>query len=117
MPLEFMQYFYLQKNKYHFCQNFLQLYNVLGQWCLFTATNPEALDCLSTLKMDFTTATAATSLISCFIMGFFANLPLALAPGMGKEACVGGLERPPLYHLFSVVLCLVSSSNLIHCIL
>ncbi|KAJ7959557.1 Adenine/guanine permease [Quillaja saponaria] len=31
-------------------------------------------------------ATAASSLIGCLIMGAFANLPLALAPGMGTNA-------------------------------
>lgn len=58
-------------------------YRIRGKACLFDSTNVEAAECLSTLRLSLTTATAASSLISCFIMGFFANLPLALAPGMG----------------------------------
>jgi AGZA family xanthine/uracil permease-like MFS transporter len=59
------------------------VYKLRGNACLFDTDNTAATDCLSTLRMSLTTATAASSLISCFIMGFFANLPLALAPGMG----------------------------------
>ena len=33
--------------------------------------------------MSLVTATAASSLIACFLMGWFANLPVALASGMG----------------------------------
>jgi len=58
-------------------------YRLLGHDCLFDPENEEAAQCLSTLRLSLTTATAASSLIACFIMGFFANLPLALAPGMG----------------------------------
>jgi AGZA family xanthine/uracil permease-like MFS transporter len=58
-------------------------YRIRGKDCLFDPNNTEAADCLSTLRLGLTTATAASSLIACFIMGFFANLPLALAPGMG----------------------------------
>lgn len=38
------------------------------------------------VRSNLVTATAASSLISCFIMGAFANMPLALAPGMGLNA-------------------------------
>lgn len=58
-------------------------YKQYGEACLFAGDNESTLDCLSKLRMDLTTATATTALISCFIMGWFANLPLALAPGMG----------------------------------
>ena len=58
-------------------------YQVRGNACLFHTQNEEAIKCLSNLKMSLTTATAAVSLISSFFVGFFANLPLALAPGMG----------------------------------
>jgi AGZA family xanthine/uracil permease-like MFS transporter len=60
-----------------------EAYRVRGKDCLFDPRNVEANECLSTLRLSLTTATAASSLIACFIMGFFANLPLALAPGMG----------------------------------
>lgn len=40
----------------------------------------------SQVRGDMVTATAASSLIACFIMGAFANMPLALAPGMGLNA-------------------------------
>jgi hypothetical protein len=35
------------------------------------------------------TATAASSLISTFFIGYFGNLPLALAPGIGAAALNG----------------------------
>ena len=38
------------------------------------------------MRGDLVTATAASSLVACFIMGAFANMPLALAPGMGLNA-------------------------------
>lgn len=54
--------------------------------CKFAPVNPGYQDCLTTVKKDLIVATAASSLIACFIMGVFANLPLALAPGMGTNA-------------------------------
>lgn len=38
------------------------------------------------MRQDLVTATAASSLIACLIMGGLANMPLALAPGMGLNA-------------------------------
>ena len=58
-------------------------YKVQGDSCLFTTDNPAAGQCLETFKMSLTTATAIASLVSCFIIGFFANLPMGLAPGIG----------------------------------
>ncbi len=58
-------------------------YKIQGDACLFTTSNPAAGQCLETFKMSLTTATAIASLVSCFIIGFFANLPLGLAPGIG----------------------------------
>ena len=43
-------------------------------------------NCLSKVKSDLIVATALSSMIGSFAMGFFANLPLALAPGMGPNA-------------------------------
>jgi adenine/guanine/hypoxanthine permease len=42
--------------------------------------------CLLTIKRDLITATAAISALSSFCMGLFANLPVALAPGVGLIA-------------------------------
>jgi AGZA family xanthine/uracil permease-like MFS transporter len=42
--------------------------------------------CRSRSKKAMISATAAGSLISCFLMGAIANLPIALAPGMGINA-------------------------------
>jgi adenine/guanine/hypoxanthine permease len=33
------------------------------------------------VRQDLVTATAASSIVACFIMGAMANMPLALAPG------------------------------------
>ncbi|GMH31467.1 hypothetical protein Nepgr_033310 [Nepenthes gracilis] len=42
--------------------------------------------CLSDLKSDLVVATAVSSIVGSIAMGLFANLPLALAPGMGPNA-------------------------------
>ncbi|KAI3512839.1 hypothetical protein L1887_20159 [Cichorium endivia] len=43
-------------------------------------------NCLSKTKNDLIVATALSSMIGSLAMGIFANLPLALAPGMGPNA-------------------------------
>ncbi|CAN0846797.1 Adenine/guanine permease AZG1 [Linum grandiflorum] len=48
--------------------------------------NPGYLDCVEQTRKDLIVATIVSSLVGCFIMGMFANLPLALAPGMGTNA-------------------------------
>ncbi|KAJ5729220.1 xanthine/uracil permease [Penicillium malachiteum] len=50
------------------------------------ATNTEYLLCVQEVKRDLVTATAAIAALSTFCMGLFANLPIALAPGMGLNA-------------------------------
>ncbi|KAJ5628134.1 xanthine/uracil permease [Penicillium lividum] len=52
----------------------------------YCATNTEYLLCVQEVKRDLVTATAAISALSTFCMGLFANLPIALAPGMGLNA-------------------------------
>ncbi|KAM0034388.1 putative xanthine/uracil/vitamin C permease [Helianthus debilis subsp. tardiflorus] len=54
--------------------------------CKFAPVNPGYTECLTTIRKDLIVATVASSLIGCVIMGVFANLPLALAPGMGANA-------------------------------
>ncbi|XP_071734384.1 adenine/guanine permease AZG1-like [Rutidosis leptorrhynchoides] len=54
--------------------------------CKFTPVNPGYTKCLEKVRKDLIVATVASSLIACVIMGTFANLPLALAPGMGTNA-------------------------------
>ncbi|XP_057415849.1 adenine/guanine permease AZG1 [Lotus japonicus] len=54
--------------------------------CKFDPINPGYQSCLEKTRKDLIVATVASSLIGCFIMGAFANLPLGLAPGMGTNA-------------------------------
>ncbi|KAA8539504.1 hypothetical protein F0562_026196 [Nyssa sinensis] len=54
--------------------------------CKFDPVNPGYSTCLDKIRKDLIVATIASSLIGCAIMGTFANLPLALAPGMGTNA-------------------------------
>ncbi|KAL5075316.1 hypothetical protein RYX36_014300 [Vicia faba] len=54
--------------------------------CKFDPVNPGYAACLDKTRKDLIVATVASSLIGCFIMGAFANLPLGLAPGMGANA-------------------------------
>ncbi|CEM35768.1 unnamed protein product [Vitrella brassicaformis CCMP3155] len=42
--------------------------------------------CNVQVRRDLVVATAASSAVACFLMGAFANMPLALAPGMGINA-------------------------------
>jgi AGZA family xanthine/uracil permease-like MFS transporter len=46
----------------------------------------EYLQCIEEVKRDLVTATAAIAALTSFCMGLFANLPIALAPGMGLNA-------------------------------
>ncbi|KAJ5826059.1 hypothetical protein N7474_003197 [Penicillium riverlandense] len=52
----------------------------------YCATNSEYLICVQEVKRDIVTATSAIAALSTFCMGLFANLPIALAPGMGLNA-------------------------------
>jgi len=49
-------------------------------------TNPQYALCVQEVRRDLVTATAAISALTTFCMGLFANLPIALAPGMGLNA-------------------------------
>jgi AGZA family xanthine/uracil permease-like MFS transporter len=42
--------------------------------------------CLETIRREFVTSTAIASMFGCILMGVMANLPIALAPGMGLNA-------------------------------
>jgi AGZA family xanthine/uracil permease-like MFS transporter len=42
--------------------------------------------CLGVIRRDFITGTAAILALTSFCMGLFANMPIALAPGMGLNA-------------------------------
>ncbi|KAI9152776.1 hypothetical protein LWI28_001011 [Acer negundo] len=63
-------------------------YNIIrpDESCKFPPVNKGYSDCLERTRKDLIVATVASSLIGCLIMGTFANLPLALAPGMGTNA-------------------------------
>jgi AGZA family xanthine/uracil permease-like MFS transporter len=42
--------------------------------------------CIEEVKRELITSTALASMVGCFLMGILANLPIALAPGMGMNA-------------------------------
>ncbi|KAF3961525.1 hypothetical protein CMV_013872 [Castanea mollissima] len=54
--------------------------------CKFHPVDPGYSSCLEQTRKDLIVATIASSLIGSLTMGLFANLPLALAPGMGANA-------------------------------
>ncbi|KAG6512447.1 adenine/guanine permease AZG2-like [Zingiber officinale] len=56
-----------------------------GPGCKFDG-NPGYQRCLARTKNDLVVATAAAAVVGSFAMGAVANLPLALAPGMGANA-------------------------------
>lgn len=49
-------------------------------------SDPQYMACVQEINRDLVTATAAISALTTFCMGLFANLPIALAPGMGLNA-------------------------------
>ncbi|KAJ3007659.1 hypothetical protein HKX48_009000 [Thoreauomyces humboldtii] len=69
-----------------------QIISDTGGPCVCTAvggdctTDPAYLTCVGEVKQDLVVATAAVSAIACFLMGFAANMPLGLAPGLGLNA-------------------------------
>ncbi|XP_071733358.1 adenine/guanine permease AZG2 [Rutidosis leptorrhynchoides] len=71
-------------------------------------------DCLSKTKNDLIFATALSSMIGSLAMGIFANLPLALAPGMGPNAylaynLVGFHGSGPISYKTAMAIVLVES--------
>lgn len=48
--------------------------------------DPDYEMCMEEIKRQYVTATAIGSMIGCLLMGLGANLPIALAPGMGINA-------------------------------
>lgn len=65
-----------------------------GGTCVCPADSPDLCDsdtdymiCVAGVQRDLVTATAAISALTTFCMGLFANMPIALAPGMGLNAC------------------------------
>ncbi|KAG1338970.1 adenine/guanine permease AZG1 [Cocos nucifera] len=54
--------------------------------CKFPPVDAGYAACLDRVRRDLIVATAASSIIGSVIMGAFANLPLAVAPGMGTNA-------------------------------
>ncbi|XP_057435376.1 adenine/guanine permease AZG1-like [Lotus japonicus] len=54
--------------------------------CKYPPVNPGYASCVERIRRDLIVATVVSSLIGCTLMGLFANLPLALAPGMGANA-------------------------------
>eukprot|EP00293_Proteomonas_sulcata_P003628 CAMPEP_0184327688 /NCGR_PEP_ID=MMETSP1049-20130417/143218_1 /TAXON_ID=77928 /ORGANISM="Proteomonas sulcata, Strain CCMP704" /LENGTH=662 /DNA_ID=CAMNT_0026649953 /DNA_START=20 /DNA_END=2008 /DNA_ORIENTATION=+ len=52
--------------------------------CVFY--DPEYAQCVEEFRREMVTVTALSAMVGCFLMGFGANLPLALAPGMGMNA-------------------------------
>nr|GAT50068.1 purine transporter [Mycena chlorophos] len=51
-----------------------------------TGTNAEYDSCVNDVRNDLITSTAAISALASFLMGFLANLPVGMAPGLGLNA-------------------------------
>lgn len=49
-------------------------------------SDPEYMLCVQEVNRDLVTATAAIAALTSVCMGLFANMPIALAPGMGLNA-------------------------------
>uniref|UniRef100_A0A7S3QH40 Xanthine/uracil/vitamin C permease n=2 Tax=Chaetoceros debilis TaxID=122233 RepID=A0A7S3QH40_9STRA len=57
-----------------------------GGPCKGDIFSPEYGQCMEDIKREFITSTALCSMVGCLLMGLVANLPIALAPGMGMNA-------------------------------
>jgi hypothetical protein len=64
-----------------------------GGTCVCPPDSPDLCDsdpaymlCVQEINRDLVTATAAIAALTSFCMGLFANMPIALAPGMGLNA-------------------------------
>ena len=58
-----------------------------GQDCVVNPPD-SYMACLAEVKRDLITTTAAIASLSSCLMGFFANLPVGMAPGLGLNAYV-----------------------------
>jgi len=52
-------------------------------------SDPDYMLCVQEVNRDLVTGTAAIAALTTFCMGLFANMPIALAPGMGLNAYFG----------------------------
>lgn len=57
-----------------------------GASCEGNIFSDEYVACQDEVRRQYVTSTAIGSFIGCLLMGFLANLPIALAPGMGMNA-------------------------------
>ena len=48
--------------------------------------SPKCQECITSLRASLISATAASCVVSHFLMGLLGNLPLAIAPAMGLNA-------------------------------
>ena len=58
--------------------------------------------CLEQIKQQYVTATAIGSMVACLLMGLVANLPIALAPGMGMNAYFVSYSLLLIFSLHSI---------------
>ncbi|PQE12013.1 MFS transporter AGZA family xanthine uracil permease protein [Rutstroemia sp. NJR-2017a BVV2] len=60
--------------------------NSTDKFCMDSSTDPQYQLCVQEINQDLVTATAGISALTSVCMGVFANMPIALAPGMGLNA-------------------------------
>ena len=63
--------------------------------------DPVYLTCVEEVRHELITTTAAISALASAAMGFVANLPIGMAPGLGMNAYVSGGTPIALMSLFS----------------
>ena len=69
--------------------------------------------CYQALLKEYITSTALCSMVACFLMGGWANLPLILAPGMGMNAYFTyGVVGKKLFFLARVLCARIYMKNL-----
>ncbi|MDR0645068.1 MAG: NCS2 family permease [Treponema sp.] len=78
--------FHLQENKTTVSREILAGVTTFLTMAYILAVNPDLLSATGMHAGSVFTATVISSAIATFVMAFFANLPVALAPGMGLNA-------------------------------
>lgn len=85
----FINYFGLEANQTNIKTEFVAGATTFMTMAYIIFVNPAILSAPNGANMDFDTVTAATCIAAAFatlLMGFLANYPIALAPGMGLNA-------------------------------
>ncbi|WP_371926468.1 solute carrier family 23 protein [Sebaldella sp. S0638] len=82
----FNKFFHLEKNKTTFKQEVIAGFTTFFTMAYIIFVNPIVLEGLGMPKAPLITTTCLAAIVGTLLVGLWANLPLAMAPGMGLNA-------------------------------